>query len=298
MYTEYKAKRKAEIIECLCAVVAAILMMLPVIAIVYATMTSYEKDNLASEFVTFVFMLTCFLVTLIILRMLCKQFEKSIQDVKEAQMEFLNSNGEDKALYIGRKRKQKKLTITFAILVVIIFITVTGIRTAGVASTYEKAESLITQEKYEQAGILLETIEDKNYKDTKSLIVLCEAYTEHSAGYSVDAYHALNKVTFYYQDAEQKEKINNFKKELKEAYDAYIKRQADRAMQSYEEKKSQQSDTTKPKSTYVPKKKTTTTKDDLYDIDRHRNAEDFYDENYHYFSDYYEAEKYFNEHKE
>ena len=37
--------------------------------------------------------------------------------------------------------------------------------------------------------------------------------------------------------------------------------------------------------------------DDPYDIDRYRNEEDFYYDNYENFIDYYEAEKYFKEHK-
>ena len=38
--------------------------------------------------------------------------------------------------------------------------------------------------------------------------------------------------------------------------------------------------------------------DDPYDIDRYSNEKDFYYDNYENFIDYYEAEKYFKEHKD
>lgn len=88
--------------------------------------------------------------------------------------------------------------------------------------TYDQAEILIVQEKYEEALANLKKIESKNIKDTKSLINLCEAHIAYSENDLAMAWFKLSYVSLHNQTNAQKEKVEAFKETVNEKFNKYI----------------------------------------------------------------------------
>lgn len=293
----YKAKRKNALMDCLYAIIAAILMMLPVVAVVYGTLISYDDDNSASAFIVFVFLVIAIFVTGVIFRLVYQQFAQSINAIILARDEFITTADEtDVMCFKTRKRKQKICTVSILSSVIAVIIALNIASTMKVERIYNSAEELITQEKYKEAVDLLKSIEKKKYKDTVNLIILCECYIDYEKGRGADAYYDLKNAVFHWQNAEQYSNIREFEEILQKEHNESIKRMAENARKSYEEKKRMEESEkkTKSKSTYVPKYKED--KSDPYNAKDYRNEEDFYDDHYDDFFDYYDAEKYYREH--
>ncbi len=102
--------------------------------------------------------------------------------------------------------------------------------------TYEQAEKLIVEEKYEKAREILKKIESKNIKDTSSLINLCEAHVYYDLGKAEKAYFAIDDIDFKHQTKEQLEKFKDFKKKVNASYDDYIVEETKKAQEEYRKK--------------------------------------------------------------
>lgn len=160
--------------------------------------------------------------------------------------------------------------------------------------TYDQAEILIVQEKYEEALANLKKIESKNIKDTKSLINLCEAHIAYSENDLAMAWFKLSDISFHYQTNVQKEKIEAFKETVNEKFNKYIAEETKKEKKVEIEEKETKNE---QKSTYIPsKKKKIDSNDDPYNAKDYSDEEDFYDDYYDDFYDFEEAEEYYNEH--
>lgn len=91
---------------------------------------------------------------------------------------------------------------------------------------YANAEQLILSETYADALAKLEAIEEKNIKDTASLIKLCNAHIDYNNGNISSAHYKLEGVQFSYQTDEQLTKINGFKEMVNKEYDEYVVEQS------------------------------------------------------------------------
>lgn len=161
---------------------------------------------------------------------------------------------------------------------------------------YVTAETLIWEyDDFEQAKDLLETIEI-DYKDKEPLIVYCQAKIDYLNGNIEDAFLSQDDMIFGYQTGEHLNRLRAFKEVLDYEYDEYLdEKYPDKTEETPTQNNNSQykpNNQYKPSYNYKP-----SYDDDPYDIDRYRNEEDFYYDNYNNFIDYYEAEKYFKEHK-
>lgn len=294
---EYKSKRKNNLLDCLYAIIAAFLMMIPVVAVMYGAIVSYDVENSASALILFLFLGIGIYVTGVIFRLVYKQFEESINAINIERENFLNTADEvDVVSFWKGKRNQKIWTVSILLSIVVIIIALNIATTIKTDRIYRSAEEYISQEKYEEALVLLESIKETRHKDTISLITLCECYIDYEKGRGADAYYDLKNAVFHWQNAEQYSNIREFEEVLRKEHNESIKRMAENARKSYEEKKriEETEKKTKSKSTYVPKYKED--KSDPYNAKDYRNEEDFYDDHYDDFFDYYDAEKYYREH--
>lgn len=87
---------------------------------------------------------------------------------------------------------------------------------ARVRDTYDRAQTLVIEEQYAQARVLLETIGDKDYLDTQALLALCKAHGLYDDGYVESACSALYHATFQHQTQEQMDKITAFHDMIRE----------------------------------------------------------------------------------
>lgn len=198
---------------------------------------------------------------------------------------------------IVKKRIILAATLIIAFAVPVIDSVVNNYKTNKEAEAlYITAETHIWEyEDFEQAKELLETIEI-DYKDKEPLIAYCQAKIDFYSGNVADAYFSKDEMIFSYQTTENLEKISLFMEVIDDGYDEYLKEK----YSSKEETTTQKNNTSqyKPNTQYKPSYSYKPSyDDDPYDIDRYRNEEDFYYDNYDNFIDYYEAEKYFKEHK-
>jgi len=301
-FKEYKSKRKNALMDCLYAIIAAFLMMIPVGAFMYGSVITYnDYEEPASAFIMILFLGIGIFVTGIILRLVYRQFVSSIGAINIARKEFMTTADEtDVIAFIKKKRKQKLWIISAVAFVFIVIIGFNISSTIKIDKIYKSAEEYIIQEKYKEAADLLKSIEEKKYKDTFGLITLCECYIDYEKGRGADAYYDLKNIEFHWQNAEQLLKIREFEKVLQDEHNQYIKRMAENAQKKYEEKKrieeAEKKAKSKSTSKYVPKYKED--KSDPYNAKDYRNEEDFYYDHYDDFFDYYDAEQYYRDHHE
>ena len=123
------------------------------------------------------------------------------------------------------KMKNSKIK-RIAIVLFTIFITATVIiliiNQLKLSSIYKKGEELIAANKYEQAIEQRSTIKEKNFKDTESLIALCEAYKFYESGSIASAYDRIDKITIRYDsDYISKQSVREFKNRIQEEYKVY-----------------------------------------------------------------------------
>ena len=106
-------------------------------------------------------------------------------------------------------------------------------------SAYKKAQSLMAEGDYKQAGAVLETIKEKSPFDTEALLLICEAHNSYNVGY-IDWAHwrmqeALKwyKSSYYYTAPEGSEE---FMQLLESEYDDYLAREREKKEQETEVK--------------------------------------------------------------
>lgn len=116
--------------------------------------------------------------------------------------------------------KRIAIILTTAIITVVVVIFV--INRLNLSSIYKKGEELIASNEYEQAIEQLSLIKEKNFKDTESLIALCEAYKFYESGFIASAYDRIDKITIRYDsDCISKQSVREFKNRVQEEYKVY-----------------------------------------------------------------------------
>lgn len=292
-------KVKKDLVACAVALgIGALLFCAPALIFMAAAVISIDESS-ASGIVTAVILLLglgwCFMVCYTMFGNLSKDFD-DLHLVKEKYLSGRTSVEKRQ----DNKVKYKRTIILLLILAVLIGVPFADkmIKESKADEIYVQAEDLIWNKRdYEGAIELLESIEI-NCKDKEPLIALCEAHIDYKKGYKVSAYRHMDDVYFGFQTDKNLEKIRRFKEILDDAYSDYWSEYLEEkySISSDDDKKVTVESTTK----YVPKYNGSSSNkydDDPYDIDRYRNEEDFYYDNYDNFIDYYEAEKYFKEHK-
>ena len=83
--------------------------------------------------------------------------------------------------------------IAAALAVWLVVAAVQGVQTSR---AYQKGVSLILSGQYEQAAEALSPIRERNYRDTKGLLLLCEAHRDYENGLAVRAYSTLALAEF------------------------------------------------------------------------------------------------------
>lgn len=234
-FADYKNRRHAFMGEVFLSIlVAAVLCSIPGV-IVWAAISSYDSKNSASGFVVTVFVIAGLVVAGIILYAAASSISGSYKHLMKAKEVYLK-DAETEELDQQAKAKKKRTIWISSIFgaCVVLLIVLSVINSSRLAATYENAESLIASGQYGQASTVLEPIKEKDYKDTAALILLCKAHSQYDAGRSIDAYYTMQDARFLYQTEDQNAEISSFKAILKQEYDAYISRMAERNRQEYE----------------------------------------------------------------
>lgn len=292
-------KAKKDLIACAVVLgIGALLLCIPAFIVMAAAVISMD-ENSASRIITVVLLILgigwCFLVCCTMFSSLSKDF----YDLSHVKEKYLSGRTSDEILQ-DKKDRNKRILVLSLTLAVLIAIPVTNkaIKEYKADEIYVQAESLIwDNQDYVGAKDLLESIEI-DYKDKESLIALCEAKIDYKAGYKIAAYEHMDEVYFGFQTDKNLEKIRTFKELLNNAYSEYMRKYLEEKYSvSFDDDEKEIIEST---TRYVPKYNGSSSSkdDDPYDVDRYRNAEDFYYDNYESFLDYYEAEKYFEEHKD
>lgn len=170
-----------------------------------------------------------------------------------------------------------------------------------VNDVYEKGEELIATDDYQGAQAQLSKIEDRNYKDTAALLLLCKAHIYYDAGKITNAHSALDSASFSYQTEESMKTIEAFTDQVNRAYTEY-RDQFDRELEAIERKyaatpKPSPSPSPTPRPTRRPStsaRKSGT--DDPFDVNDYSHPDDFYYDHRDDFYDFEDAEDYFYEH--
>ena len=260
----------------------------------------------------------------------------------------------------NKNSKIKRIAITLLTIFITVIVVISVINRVKLSSIYKKGEELIAANKYEQAIEQLSIIKEKDFKDTESLIALCEAYEFYESGSIASAYDRIDKITIRYDsDYISKQSVYDFKNRVQEEYKVYkhqmeIQKEQERenritsgipyvgmsesriadtslgspsdnvrhnvAFQNGERYTANLYDFYKngtriftarcvngvitevwddrytTTSSYKPNSKNNSKKSSP-DANKFSNAEDFYDYYYDDFFDYYDAEKYYKEHK-
>lgn len=214
---------------------------------------------------------------------------KQSDDLTLIKDKYLQRRTYDELLLDKRAKRRRAIALILCITIIVLCpIIKTEIDNYKADEIYVQAEALIWNEQdYEGAKELLESIEI-DYKDKEPLIVYCQAKIDYLSGNLEDAYLSQDDMIFGHQTEEHFNRIGAFKEVLDYEYQEYLD-------EKYPDKKEESviPETT----TRYHYKPSYTPDDDPYDVERYRNEEDFYYDNYDNFIDYYEAEKYFKEHK-
>ena len=289
----YKKTRNQllESISVICGL--ALLFCSPAIILtVVAFMTLSGSDS--SEFVA----VLIFCAGIVWCAMVCyavhKIIEKKCKDLGNIKAEYLKNRTECESRKDNKiKRINITLGIVFVVIIFILPIVKWDIANSKAEGIYIQAEELVWDKKeYENAIGLLESIEIE-YKDKTALIAYCQAKVALSENRVSSAYFRIDDIKFTNLSEKQLQEVELFKNELKVTYDKYIEERYSNNYTVVYESTTRYEPTTK----YIPSYNNNSYDDDPYDIDRYRNEEDFYYDNYENFIDYYDAEKYFKEHK-
>jgi len=132
------------------------------------------------------------------------------------------------------KTKRKYIIVLF--IIIIGFVSKNVYDAQQVMTVYEDAVNLILEECYEDACKKLESIAEKQYKDTEALIAYCEANIAYMDGNIRNAYWDSYSLNFRYQTSVQKEKIDGFIEKVEQEYDEYLEQQRIEEEKAYEKK--------------------------------------------------------------
>ena len=234
-FADYNKRRHAFVGEVFLSIlVAAALCFIPGV-IVWAAISSYDAKNSASGVVVTVFVIAGLVVAGFILYAVASGISQSYKHLMTAKEVYLKDAATEE---LDQQKKAKKTRTIWICSILgaglVLLIAISAVNSSRTAAAYNNAETLIAEGHYEQAADMLASIKEKDYKDTSALLLLCQAHSQYASGRSVDAYYTMQDARFRYQSEEQNAEIASFKAILKQEYDDYISRMAERNWQEYE----------------------------------------------------------------
>ena len=234
-FADYNKRRHAFVGEVFLSIlVAAALCFIPGV-IVWAAISSYDAKNSASGVVVTVFVIAGLVVAGFILYAAASGISQSYKHLMTAKEVYLKDAATEE---LDQQKKAKKTRTIWICSILgaglVLLIAISAVNSSRTAAAYNNAETLIAEGHYEQAADMLASIKEKDYKDTSALLLLCQAHSQYASGRSVDAYYTMQDARFRYQSEEQNAEIASFKAILKQEYDDYISRMAERNWQEYE----------------------------------------------------------------
>lgn len=234
-FADYNKRRHAFVGDVFLSIlVAAALCFIPGV-IVWAAISSYDAKNSASGFVVTVFVIAGLVVEGFILYAVASGISQSYKHLMTVKKVYLKDAATEE---LDQQKKAKKTRTIWICSILgaglVLLIAISAVNSSRTAAAYNNAETLIAEGHYEQAADMLASIKEKDYKDTSALLLLCQAHSQYASGRSVDAYYTMQDARFRYQSEEQNAEITSFKAILKQEYDDYISRMAERNWQEYE----------------------------------------------------------------
>lgn len=231
-YAEFCREALTDIIKD--ALIWLLVCALIIAAIMWPIIDTYHVDNTGPYFTFAVF--TIFLLFIFTKPFVSKRIPKWKQ-YRDTEQNYMASLGEEEKQAIKHKRTIIKAAAVTAICIIVFSAyAFFGVRHAMLVSAYEDAQAFIDAGQYGAAMLLLEDIEDKEYKDTLAFQKLCETHAEYDKGNLSDAHYALDKAEkadFRYQSEESLERIRSFRKKLDEEYEQYTKKKYQKEREAY-----------------------------------------------------------------
>lgn len=216
---EYRNKRANAIFGVMGSVFLIILFSLFPCAIIYNMVKSSTDVSGAASLFSFIASGVALVGLFFIISMGRSVIVNITRNFSNVKKSYLSSLSDDEINLQNRLRKKRRA----------ILCRLTGIAVAAVigcsliccvlvVKTYSRAEALVQSGQYEQAMDFLHKIEYTDYKDTRSLLLLCKAKIEYAENNFYDAYYTMKDAKFPYQEKDMLNEINRFRKELSEKY--------------------------------------------------------------------------------
>lgn len=233
----YPQRKKALKSSIVVSIITGLFLSILPIALMWATIASYDDKNSAYWFVFLLFFGGGLVVLGIIWSTAGKSISQDSSNLRTLKENYLNLLSDEERSQIHKKKRKGCLTATGIIgAIVAVFIAISVVNSANLSKAYDKAVSLVDSGSYNEAKELFEEIEEKNYHDTAAYISLCEAHIDYDKGRISSAYYDMNNVRFYYLSDEQTKSLNSFIDTLEADYDVYINEKAEADAKAYRDR--------------------------------------------------------------
>lgn len=231
-FGQYSSERKSLIFEKIFKTIGiSFFFIIPfsMVLMVFSTPKRNTGEDLAAIIVLF--------FALCIGALIVSGIRSTIDDVNQRQKklkaDFLQTATAEERSLMDRQKKRGKLFLRTSILICIIAATSFYLY---LSNQYKNAERLIVDEDYSEAITALESLPVSNFKDTQSLIGLCNAHLEYLDGDPLTAYQTLRFTSFSHQSEQQMKAISDFRTELKNIKDESDRQEEIRKQEIYEAK--------------------------------------------------------------
>lgn len=231
--SEYKTARRKTMLSIAPSVIKMLVFSAFPCIVIWATVRSYDSTNSVC-WVTAPFLIGGGIYLLVrILKAYIPNISKPLEEQSALKERYAASvSEEEKKKHNGRIKVVKIAVLVGMLLVIASFITASIVEQKHLESIYLEAETLISEERFNEAEETLKRIEDSNYKDTAALLLLCDAHRDYSAGKPLDAYDTMQEVKFLHQSPESLKSIQTFESLLEKEYKKYTDKLADEYAES------------------------------------------------------------------
>lgn len=253
----------------------------------------YDGENPVGTFFCIVFIGGGSVLALWTLYSLISEISKYVSEIRALAHTFISRGEESQIKHFKKMRVVKRIAAILTTLAIITAIAVPlTLNYIRKDSEYCAAEQILWDGNYTDALHKLESLEDEDFKDTKSLIALCLAHISYNRNDFSEAMYNLSITDFRYQGRGRMEQIEEFREKVEKCYNNSLH------FIPFRPETTTQATTAKKKSTTKFKVITrkSKTESDRYNAKDYSNSEDFYYDHYDDFADYYDAENYYNEH--
>ncbi len=218
-YSEYEASVQSFLFTCVISIVVfAFLSALPALFI-WAAIDTYNDSYNMSVSVPAVVILIASIIILVFFIGLCKAIGESFSSMMEKKKHW-RSTAEKCELRKGRKKGVMRIAVICILICAIAgpIIAIKENEKNALENTYNTALQQIDDGAYQEAYSTLRSIQAEEYKDTESLMDLCQAHIYYKNENAFAAMVYMNGTEFNFLTAEQQRKIDEFNKELQILY--------------------------------------------------------------------------------